>query len=513
MEIAHPVPVAQYVRMSTEQQQYSLDNQAAAIRAYADQNNMTIVRTYTDAGKSGLTLRQRPGLKHLVEDVERGAPGYSAVLVYDVSRWGRFQDADESAYYEYRCRRAQIAVHYCAELFPNDGSVTTALLKALKRAMAAEYSRELSVKVFAGQARLTELGFRQGGKAGYGFRRLLVDPHGKAKMVLAENEKKSIATDRVVLIPGPPEEISIVGEIFRLYASRRCSPADIARTLNKRGVAWVGGRPWTRYVIRDMVTNPKYIGCNVSNRRSGKLASKRSWNPPEMWIRRDHAFEALVKPALYKRAQKAAAVRAMRHSDEQLLERLRDFLRRRGRLTARSIRDDLDMPCAQMYTVRFGGLLEAYRRIGFAASRNMDHVERDRTVLSLRRRFTATVIAELQRTGVSIRHNSRTKFIEVDGFLTARLVVTRCRKLGASHGWLLRLHSPTKPDLIVIARLQPGNDEFLDYFCFPARTVEGLKQLTIRAGRKSVFEKHRFDDLAFLEKLAKYHFADETNLG
>jgi hypothetical protein len=59
----------------------------------------------------------------------------------------------------YRCRRARISVHYCAEMFPNDGSVMAALLKAVKRAMAAEYSRELSAKVFAGQARLTELGF------------------------------------------------------------------------------------------------------------------------------------------------------------------------------------------------------------------------------------------------------------------------------------------------------------------------------------------------------------------
>jgi hypothetical protein len=54
---------------------------------------------------------------------------FSIVLVYDVSRWGRFQDADESAYYEYRCRRAQIAVHYCAEPFQNDGSLTTVLMK------------------------------------------------------------------------------------------------------------------------------------------------------------------------------------------------------------------------------------------------------------------------------------------------------------------------------------------------------------------------------------------------
>lgn len=130
-------------------------------------------------------------MKQLIEDAERGSPGYCAVLVYDVSRWGRFQDADESAYYEYRCRRAKIQVHYCAEAFPNDGSVTAALLKALKRAMADEYSRELSIKVFAGQSRLIELGYRQGGPAGFG-RRLLVDQHGKPKFLLEAGQERAL---------------------------------------------------------------------------------------------------------------------------------------------------------------------------------------------------------------------------------------------------------------------------------------------------------------------------------
>jgi hypothetical protein len=71
--------------MSTDHQQFSLDNQSDAIQRYADQHNMTVVRTYSDAAKSGLTLCQRPGLRQLLEDVERGAAGYSAVLVYDVS--------------------------------------------------------------------------------------------------------------------------------------------------------------------------------------------------------------------------------------------------------------------------------------------------------------------------------------------------------------------------------------------------------------------------------------------
>jgi len=61
-------------------------------------------------------------------------------------------------------------VHYRAEQFENDGSLSSTLLKTIKRTMAGEYGRELSVKVFAGQCRLIERGFRQGGPAGYGLR-------------------------------------------------------------------------------------------------------------------------------------------------------------------------------------------------------------------------------------------------------------------------------------------------------------------------------------------------------
>src|SRR5580698_218225 len=93
-----PIMAAQYVRMSTDQQLYSTENQTQAIREYAEQHNMVVVRTYIDAGRSGLTLSERPALRSLLADAEKGSPGYSVVLVYDVSRWGRFQDADESAY-------------------------------------------------------------------------------------------------------------------------------------------------------------------------------------------------------------------------------------------------------------------------------------------------------------------------------------------------------------------------------------------------------------------------------
>jgi DNA invertase Pin-like site-specific DNA recombinase len=107
---------AQYVRMSTDFQRYSIQNQAAAIAAYAQRKNFSIVRTYVDEGRSGLRIKGRAGLLQLIDDVQSGRADYDHVLVYDVSRWGRFQDVDESAHYEFICKQNGVRVAYCAEL-------------------------------------------------------------------------------------------------------------------------------------------------------------------------------------------------------------------------------------------------------------------------------------------------------------------------------------------------------------------------------------------------------------
>ncbi len=151
---------AQYVRMSTDLQKYSIENQAVVIAAFAQLHHLTIVRTYRDEGESGLRIKNRLGLTQLIKDVQSGSADYSHVLVFDVSRWGRFQDVDESAHYEFICKQAGIKVAYCAEQFDNDGSLISHIMKNIKRVMAAEFSRELSAKVHAGRSRLVRLGSR-----------------------------------------------------------------------------------------------------------------------------------------------------------------------------------------------------------------------------------------------------------------------------------------------------------------------------------------------------------------
>jgi DNA invertase Pin-like site-specific DNA recombinase len=94
------VRAAEYVRMSTDHQQYSTENQHDAIQRFADVRGITIVRTFADEGKSGVSIHGRDALQDLLRTVESGQADFSTILVYDVSRWGRFQEPDEGAYYE-----------------------------------------------------------------------------------------------------------------------------------------------------------------------------------------------------------------------------------------------------------------------------------------------------------------------------------------------------------------------------------------------------------------------------
>lgn len=290
---------AMYVRMSTDHQKYSTENQADAIREYAARYNMEIVETYADQGKSGLSLEGRDALKRLIDDVQAKRTNFTVILVLDVTRWGRFQDADESAYYEYICRSAGIDVQYVAEQFENDGSPVSTIVKGVKRAMAGEYSRELSGKVFAGQCRLIELGYRQGGPAGYGLRRMLIDEQGQEKGLLKRGEHKSLQTDRVILVPGPDEEIEIVRWIYRSFVDENKNESQLAALLNQRGITTDWDRPWTRGTVHQVLTNEKYIGNNIFNRTSFKLKKRRVENEPEMWVRADGVFEGIVDPKYF----------------------------------------------------------------------------------------------------------------------------------------------------------------------------------------------------------------------
>ena len=120
-------------------------------------------------------------------------------------------------------------------------------MKTLKRTMASEYSRELSAKVRAGQVRLAQKGFKLGGAPSFGLRRMLLDSFGKPKQLLVDGQRKSIATERVILVPGPSEEIETVRRIFHEFANEHRSMRSIAIRLNKDGIPFL--EPLTKAIV------------------------------------------------------------------------------------------------------------------------------------------------------------------------------------------------------------------------------------------------------------------------
>jgi DNA invertase Pin-like site-specific DNA recombinase len=346
--------------MSTEHQQYSIENQAHVIGLYAAQHGFDVIHSYVDAGKSGLVLKHRKALGQLLNDVVAAPQVYRAILVYDVSRWGRFQDTDEAAYYEFMCKRAGFAIHYCAEAFANDATASSLIMKTLKRVMAAEYSRELSSRVFERSRRNAERGFRNGGMAGYGLRRLICSPDGTPKQLLGMGDRKAIYADRVSLIPGPAEEVAVVREIFRMI-TERMTLDEVTNELNARKVKYFD-RSWTRDGVSEIATNPKYMGCLVWGTCAKKFGGKKVRQPEASWVKVPNAFEPLVDEKTFLAAQ---AVFRKYQSDEQMLSGLRRLLAKEGFLNRGLIENCRDIPCSEMYKQRFGGLMNAYRRIGY----------------------------------------------------------------------------------------------------------------------------------------------------
>jgi DNA invertase Pin-like site-specific DNA recombinase len=500
---ASGLQAAEYVRMSTEHQQYSTANQRERIRDYAVHRGLTIVRTYADEGKSGLRMDGRAALQNLIRDVEHGCADFQIILVYDVSRWGRFQDADESAYYEYICRRAGIQVAYCAEQFENDGSPVSTIVKGVKRAMAGEYSRELSAKVFAGQCRLVELGYRQGGPAGYGLRRVLLDQHGLVKSELGRGEYKSLQTDRVVLMPGPESETRIVNLIYNWFIEDSLSEHEIAVRLNAMNVRTDLDREWSRCTAHEILTNEKYIGNNVYNRVSFKLKKLRVTNPSDMWIRKDGAFKPVVPAETFYVAQGIIRARARRYSSEELIERLRDLYRSRGYLSGLVIDETDGMPSSSVYSYRFGSLIRAYKAVGFTPDRDYRYVEINRLIRTMHPQIvgqTERLIAEL---GGEVRRDPATDMLDINGEFTVSIVLARCQTIETGHRrWKVRFDASLLPDITVAVRMNDSNDALHDYYLLP-RVDFGQRKIQLAEHNSIEFETYRFDTLDYLHRMAE----------
>jgi DNA invertase Pin-like site-specific DNA recombinase len=453
------IPVAEYLRMSTEDQKYSIPSQQAAIRQYAAEHGFTVCRTYADPGKSGLLIKRRKGLAALLKDVVAGTIKYKAILVYDVSRWGRFQNPDESAHYDFICANAGVPVHYCAEQFSNDGSMQSSLMKAIKRTMAGEFSRELGVKVFDGLKRLVLEGYHAGANAPYGLERMLISPTGRKKGILKHGERKNLKTDRVVLVRGKRSELECVRRIFDLCANGRKNCPQIAAELNSKHLTF-RNKPWDYERVLQILRRQQYLGLNVWARREQRMYGTSRLRPRALWVTSKAPFEPIIDQDTFNRAQRILARHRVSHTSKALLANLKRVLARKGRLSSDIIDHRGAGGSTSTYIKRFGSLFKAYEQVGFEPPASTCAMsEHGRSNRALR----ASLLGEIQRlfpTEVRIVRSGREQkeVVEVDGQFKVSVFLCGKRNRRGKRGqfpWLLRVLPRDRQNLALICILDP----------------------------------------------------------
>ena len=455
--------------MSNEAQQYSIDNQKAAIQEYAAQHGFVITKTYSDAGKSGVIARNRTALRELLKDVVSGTASYKAILVYDVSRWGRFPNNDEAAHYEFLCASSGIPLHYCAEQFANDGTATSSLLKALKRSMAAEFSRELGEKVLRGKIRLVELGFWVGGPPGYGYRRLMVSTDGKPKIILKDGEYKSLTTDRVILVLGPQDEVQAIKKLFAM-AAEGIGSTEIARRLNATGTTR-NGRPWGQATVVNTLMNPKYAGWNVWQRSTLRLRQRRTLVNSQNWIARRGAFPSIVDQKTFDCAQTAQTRRSdLAWPTEKILKRLRRLLAAKGRLSETLILRAQNAPTATTLRNRFANYRDAYRAAGYCLPEQDSFGNSDAEGSMRLRRQLVSRLKDMFPNHVAVTNlpNRQRSMLLIDGTFMVSVLLCRFLSRQKRKGpcWLVVPKPAERSFATLLCRLNETNKRVLSYHLF-----------------------------------------------
>ena len=489
-----------YLRKSTrDQQENSILNQRKAIDAFAERHEITILKYLIDDGISGLTMEKRDAFKELINEyVIGGKVEFTLILVLDVTRWGRFQDIDESAHLEYLCRKHGKEIIYITEAFKNDNSIMDAVIKSIKRAMAAEYSKNLGDKVLAGSLTIAAQGYRLGGLAPYGFERMRLDKDRNPVGILQDGQRKAIANERVTLTPGDITEVEAVKSIFTAFTEKQLNESKIAVMLNKRDIPAPGGGEWSENSIKIILKNEIYTGAQVYNRTSQRLNGPSRLNPRKDWVVVPGAFESLVSEETFKKAQLLIHERNPKYSDQELIEKLQQLFKVHGKLSGLIIESAEGLPSPGTISKRFGSLINAYKLVGYVPPYDYRFLELKEVVKDIEMTLLNRIIDNLEIMGLNVvDHGSH---FRINDQLNIRIAASGIRNNKGRKRWAYKFDRSQSVDITIAVRLADDEGKIQDFYCFPMVSME-MDKLLISWTNGIYLDVFRFDDLTYFYDL------------
>lgn len=296
-------------------------------------------------------------------------------------------------------------------------------------------------------------------------------------MIMNAGERKALSSDRTILVPGPPQELQVIQDIYNLFLDQICSLNEIARILNNRQIPNSSGNVWKPVAIREILTNPKYIGSAVFGRTARKLNSRTVKRPRADWVVRDGAFDPVVSAERFHEAQHRLRENARAYTEQELLDSLTAIWCKKGSLNAGLVDDDRFSACANTYLKHFGGLVPAYRKIGYVG-----RFQRGRAP-QFRKSVVARIAEEIARQGGIVAHDRDYSQVcvneELEVAVVAGCVDTACGK----NQWHVTRLALEKPDILVVLRIDDRTAEIKEYVLVPLLILPNESWLTITKTR------------------------------
>ena len=219
-----------YARYSSDnQREESIEGQLRECKEYADQNGITVVRTYIDRALSAKT-DSRPQFQQMIHD--SATHTFEAVLVWKLDRFSR--NRYDSAHYKRILKNNR--VHVVSVTEPISNTPEGIMLESLLEGMAEYYSAELAEKVSRGHKENALKAKFNGGPVPLGYR---IDSEHHYQI--------------------DPNTAPVVQEAFRRYAAGE-SIRSIIESLNARGIRNSRGNPFTKNSFQTLLKNRRYLG-------------------------------------------------------------------------------------------------------------------------------------------------------------------------------------------------------------------------------------------------------------
>ncbi|EOU2126404.1 recombinase family protein [Clostridium perfringens] len=277
--------IAIYCRVSTEEQSengYSIDEQERLLEEWCKKMGYVIYKCYSDRGISGKNIKDRPALKELLSDAKAGK--FDMVISWKINRISR--KLEDVLKIVNLLEKNNITFKSYSEPFETD--TPAGRMQFQMMALIGEFERgTIAQNVKMGMIAKAKSGNWCGGRVlGYDLvPNNSPEEEKKGKNKLEINEK----------------EAEIVRFIFNEYSKGKGYKA-ITNKMNKLGYKTKKGNNFSVGSIRDILTNPVYIGeIRYNVRQNWSEKRRRNINPNPIRVKGKH--EAIIDRELWDKVQ------------------------------------------------------------------------------------------------------------------------------------------------------------------------------------------------------------------